>query len=92
MVVSLYVCDIPQNIERDELEGVFSCYDGFIDSRIARDKNKYANLFVNRLFRQKIAFVDFHNEETARKAMDVLKGFRFPHATRGISIYYSYNQ
>ena len=40
MVVSLYVCDIPQNIERDELEGVFSCYDGFIDSRIARDKNK----------------------------------------------------
>lgn len=46
MVVSLYVCDIPQNIERDELEGVFSCYEGFIDSRIARDKNKYRTLEV----------------------------------------------
>lgn len=40
MVVSLYVCDIPQTIEREELEGVFSCFEGFVDARIAKDKNK----------------------------------------------------
>ena len=40
MVVSLYVCDIPQSIEKEELEGVFSCLDGFVEVRIARDKNK----------------------------------------------------
>lgn len=40
MVVSLYVCDIPQNIEKEELEGVFSVFDGYIEVRLAKDKNK----------------------------------------------------
>jgi len=40
MVVSLYVCDIPQNIEKEDLEFIFKNYDGFVDVRIARDKNK----------------------------------------------------
>lgn len=40
MVVSLYVCDIPQNIEKEELEGVFQCFDGYVDVRLARDKNR----------------------------------------------------
>lgn len=46
MVVSLYVCDIPQNIEKEELEGVFQMFDGFVEVRIARDKNKYDLLRV----------------------------------------------
>ena len=39
-MVSLYVCDIPQNITKEELESVFCCFDGFIEVRLARDKNK----------------------------------------------------
>ncbi len=40
MVVSLYVCDIPQNIEKEELESVFSSFGGFVEVRLAKDKNK----------------------------------------------------
>jgi hypothetical protein len=40
MVVSLYVCDIPQTIEKEELEAVFQTFEGFVEARIARDKNK----------------------------------------------------
>jgi len=39
-MVSLYVCDVPQNIEKDELADIFSCFDGFIEVRIARDRNR----------------------------------------------------
>jgi hypothetical protein len=39
-MISLYVCDIPQTIEKEELSEIFSCFDGFIEVRIARDRNK----------------------------------------------------
>jgi len=39
-MVSLYVCDIPQNIEKEELEQIFKEFDGFIEARLARDKTK----------------------------------------------------
>jgi hypothetical protein len=39
-MVSLYVCDIPQTIEKEELTEIFSCFEGFIEVRIARDCNK----------------------------------------------------
>jgi len=38
--VSLYVCDIPQDIEKPELQEIFKAIDGLIDLRIARDKTK----------------------------------------------------
>ncbi len=40
MVVSLYVCDIPQSIEKEELSEVFACFDGFVEVRLAKDKKK----------------------------------------------------
>ena len=40
MSISLYVCDIPQNITKEELDTVFSCFDGFNEVRLARDKNR----------------------------------------------------
>ena len=40
MAVSLYVCDIPQDIEKDDLDNVFSSFDGFVEVRLAKDKNK----------------------------------------------------
>ena len=41
MVVSLYVCDIPYQVEKEELEQLFKTFSGFIDIRMAKDKNKY---------------------------------------------------
>lgn len=40
MVVSLYICDIPQDIDREELEKLFRDFGGFKELRIARDKTK----------------------------------------------------
>ena len=40
MVVSLYICDIPQDIDQTELEKLFGDFRGFKDLRIARDKTK----------------------------------------------------
>lgn len=73
-MVSLYVCDIPQSIEKEELRSFFNCFDGFIDVRVARDKNK-----------QRIAFVDYDTEQKAKFAMNSTRGYRFPSATKGIS-------
>jgi hypothetical protein len=79
-MISLYVCDIPQTIEKDELMEIFSCFDGFIEVRIARDRNK-----------QKIAFVDYTEEEKAKIAMASTKSFRFPGSQKGITVRYSDN-
>jgi hypothetical protein len=37
-MVSLYVCDFPQNLDRTDLENLFGAYTGFIEARTARDK------------------------------------------------------
>ena len=39
-MVSLYVCDFPHQTERKDLHEIFCQYEGFIEVRIARDKNK----------------------------------------------------
>jgi hypothetical protein len=40
MVVSLYICDIPQDIDPTELENLFKDFAGFKDLRVAKDKTK----------------------------------------------------
>jgi len=40
MVVSLYICDIPQDIDQDELERLFKDFGGFKELRVAKDKTK----------------------------------------------------
>jgi len=57
---------------------VFSCFEGFVDLRLAKDKNK-----------QKIAFVDYDSEDYAKYAMNSTKGFRFAASTRGITVRFS---
>jgi RNA recognition motif-containing protein len=39
-LVSLYICDIPQEIEKEEIEKLFKDFGGFKDIRVARDKTK----------------------------------------------------
>ena len=40
MVVSLYVCDFPHDIEKKELYDIFCCFDGFVEVRLAKDRNR----------------------------------------------------
>ena len=39
MIYSLYVCDFPQDLEKEDIDQIFSEFDGFIEVRIARDRN-----------------------------------------------------
>jgi hypothetical protein len=47
MVVSLYVCDIPQNIEKLDLEEIFKYFDGYVEVRLAKDKKGYIIIRYN---------------------------------------------
>ena len=74
---SLYVCDIPQNITKEELEKVFSQFNGFHEVRLAKDKN-----------RQRIAFVDYDTPQAAEYAMSSTIGYRLSNSNKGISKFY----
>ena len=39
-MMSLYLCDLPDTIEREDVENLFSSYIGFIECRVVRDKNR----------------------------------------------------
>ena len=39
-MVSLYVCDVPDSVEKEELVEMFGVFEGFIDVRLAKDRNR----------------------------------------------------
>lgn len=83
MVSSLYVCEFPQDIDEKEFEALFWKFDGFDALWFARDKN-----------RQKIAFIDYTDEQSAQRALNEMSGFRFPGDkinTKGLVIWISDN-
>ena len=87
-MVSLYVCDMPQTVDKQDLVEIYGRYGGFVEVRIARDRNRYVffKLLADFIWnRQKIAFVDFREEEMARLAMNNTRGFRFPNSSKGLS-------
>lgn len=59
---------------------MFKCFSGFNEVRLARDKN-----------RQRIAFVDYQDDNSAQYAMNSLKGFRFNNTNKGITVRFSEN-
>ena len=63
-----------QNITKEELEKVFSQFNGFHEVRLAKDKN-----------RQRIAFVDYDTPQAAEYAMSSTIGYRPAHSNKGIS-------
>lgn len=79
-MVSLYVCDFPQSIERDTLASIFKDFDGFVECRTARDRSG-----------QKIAFCDFADAKSATFALQSCAGYRFQGATKGITLRISEN-
>ena len=44
MVVSLYVCEIPNNVTKEDLDNLFSDIEGYIETRtkVANDKRTIA--------------------------------------------------
>lgn len=79
-MVSLYVCDFPQNLEKEELSAIFENFDGYIETRTARDRSG-----------QKIAFVDYTDREKAQFALQSCLGFRFQGSSKGITLRLSEN-
>ena len=80
MVVSLYVCQIPENVTKEDLISAFSEVSGYIDTRIKIMSDK-----------SKIAFIDFQDEKNANFAKETLQGFKFTEEDKGIIIKFSEN-
>ena len=80
MVVSLYVCQIPSNVTKEDIVNIFHEVDGYIDTRIKIMSDK-----------GKIAFIDFENESNANFAKETLQGFKFSEGDKGLIIKISEN-
>lgn len=79
-MVSLYVCDFPQSLEKSELSAIFESFEGYVETRTARDRSG-----------QKIAFVDYTDREKAQFALQSCVGFRFQGSNKGITLRLSEN-
>jgi hypothetical protein len=80
MVISLYVCEIPINVSKKDLDNIFAEIEGFKESRLKITNDK-----------RKIAFVDYETEKDAKFALETLQGFRFSQEDRGMLIKISDN-
>lgn len=80
MVVSLYICEIPKNILRKDIEDLFRVMEGYIETRMKNTND-----------RRKIAFIDFQSEIDARFAMNTYQAFKFSQDERGLIIKFSDN-
>ena len=80
MVVSLYVCQIPENVTKEDIINVFREVSGYIDTRI--------KIMSDRV---KIAFIDFEDEKNANFAKETLQGFKFTKEDKGLIIKFSEN-
>lgn len=80
MVVSLYVSEIPKNMEKDDLLNLFKEFSGFKDLRIKLFQDK-----------GKICFVDFDNENDAKAVISLLNGIKYADTHKGFNIKLSDN-
>jgi RNA recognition motif-containing protein len=80
MVISLYICEIPRNVDKSDLEDLFKSMDGYLDSRVKPTNDM-----------RKIAFVDFREEKQAIFALETLQGFKFSPEDKGLIIKISDN-
>ena len=67
MVVSLYICEIPKNVTKQDIENIFCEFDGYKETRMKG----------NDIDKRKIAFVDYESDSNARFALETLNGFKF---------------
>ena len=81
MVVSLYICEIPKSVTKQDIENIFCEFDGYKETRMKG----------NDIDKRKIAFVDYESESNARFALETLNGFKFSVNDKGIFIKFSDN-
>lgn len=81
MVVSLYISDIPKEINKEELAYIFKSYNGYKEIRMKVSNND----------KRKIAFVDFETESEAIFAKNELQGYKFNNDDKGILLKFSDN-
>ena len=81
MVVSLYICEIPKNVTKQDIENIFCEFDGSKETRMKG----------NDIDKRKIAFVDYESDSNARFALETLNGFKFSVHDKGIFIKFSDN-
>ena len=80
MVVSLYVCEIPRNVLKEDIEGLFKELEGYRETRVKITNDK-----------RTIAFIDYDTEKVAKFAMETLQNFKFSEGDKGIIIKISDN-
>lgn len=80
MVISLYICEIPRNVDRIDLEDLFKSMDGYLDIRLKPTSDG-----------RKIGFIDFKEQQQAVFALDTLQGFKFSPDDKGLIIKISDN-
>jgi RNA recognition motif-containing protein len=80
MVVSIYICEIPRNTLKKDIESLFRDYNGYIETRMKATNDN-----------RKIAFVDYEDEEDAKFVIDTLQGFRFSPEDKGLILKISDN-
>jgi RNA recognition motif-containing protein len=78
---TLFIADIPSNVQESEFTSIFSIQPGFTGARLRKDRNNHI-----------VGFVDFEDSENASAALESLQGFKLSHhAERGITIHFSHN-
>ena len=80
MVVSIYVSEIPKQLEKDDLLNLFKEFQGFIDLRVKTYQD-----------RGKICFVDFEKETDAKVVISSLNGIKYSQNHKGFNIKISDN-
>ena len=78
---TLFVADLPFNVQEAEFVRLFEPLDGFISARLRQDKNE-----------RLVGFVEFDSHLTAARARERLQGSKFGLDDPGISIQFSHGK
>lgn len=76
---TLFVADVPFNLEEQDFVAAFQACDGFVGARLRTDRNENV-----------VGFVDFTDHESAAIARDRLQGYKFSISDEGLTIHFSH--
>jgi len=77
---SLFIADVPLQLEENDFIACFQNLDGFLRARLRRDRNS-----------NRVGFVDFADHESAANALERLQGFKFGLREEGINIQFTHD-
>eukprot|EP01102_Stenamoeba_stenopodia_P011275 TRINITY_DN3448_c0_g1_i1.p1 TRINITY_DN3448_c0_g1~~TRINITY_DN3448_c0_g1_i1.p1 ORF type:complete len:281 (+),score=56.44 TRINITY_DN3448_c0_g1_i1:286-1128(+) len=79
MRTTLFVTDIPFNLQETEFVNLFASSEGFITARLRSDRN-----------RNIVGFVEFENEQTAKVAKNEFNQYKFSVTDTGLNVRFSH--